>query len=436
MLEQLHARMGDLWWYSAMIFVACRSGDLIQAFIGLWLVPQYVGPDELGAVLPLQQLANLFTLPITALATVFAKFVNVYATHHELGKMKAFIRDTLITSIVFFLVCIAAAIVVIPHFYERLNVASGILTILILACGFTTNISQLFSSVIKGLKMFKTMTIVHFLGAPLRLVTLLVTMPIRALSGYILGQTSTPALDSFVSFIALRYRLKDVPSDNSWRRDLPEILRYFIPIFILTCGGLFNTLVMTVYRQRLPEIESAAYYLLSRFSDIAGYIGLSLMVVLFPLAAEAHEQGHEDKRVLLHSILGTSISAIALALVLMFAGSFILSLTTTWQPYVPYASLFTLLTLTTGMSTLVGLVATYEIACRRFGYAFYVLGINALWAGLLITLTGAEFFRGRLPDSWLDWIASLHLATLVKFSWIAFVMQTLQLLPLPKLLKH
>jgi len=28
LLSKLHARVGDLWWYSAMIFIACRSGKL------------------------------------------------------------------------------------------------------------------------------------------------------------------------------------------------------------------------------------------------------------------------------------------------------------------------------------------------------------------------------------------------------------------------
>jgi len=41
LLNRIHTRVGDLWWYSAMILIACRSGDVIQAFIGLWLVPKY-----------------------------------------------------------------------------------------------------------------------------------------------------------------------------------------------------------------------------------------------------------------------------------------------------------------------------------------------------------------------------------------------------------
>ena len=36
-LSRLQIRLGDFWWYSLLIFVACRTGDAIQAFIGLWL---------------------------------------------------------------------------------------------------------------------------------------------------------------------------------------------------------------------------------------------------------------------------------------------------------------------------------------------------------------------------------------------------------------
>ena len=106
LLDRLHSKLGDLWWYSLMIFVACRSGDVIQAFIGLWLVPKYVGTEELGAVLPLQQLSGLFAVPLAILATVFAKYVNTYATRGEYGKVKSFIRDVLLAACGVFLVCI------------------------------------------------------------------------------------------------------------------------------------------------------------------------------------------------------------------------------------------------------------------------------------------------------------------------------------------
>jgi hypothetical protein len=48
--RSLHQKLGDFWWYSLMIFCACRAADLLNAFVGLWLVPKYIGPSELGAV--------------------------------------------------------------------------------------------------------------------------------------------------------------------------------------------------------------------------------------------------------------------------------------------------------------------------------------------------------------------------------------------------
>ena len=45
LLDRLHKRMGDFWWYSLMLFCACRAADLLNAFVGLWLVPKYVDPS-------------------------------------------------------------------------------------------------------------------------------------------------------------------------------------------------------------------------------------------------------------------------------------------------------------------------------------------------------------------------------------------------------
>ena len=28
LLQRLHARLGDFWWYSLMLFVACRAADV------------------------------------------------------------------------------------------------------------------------------------------------------------------------------------------------------------------------------------------------------------------------------------------------------------------------------------------------------------------------------------------------------------------------
>lgn len=426
-LSKLHARVGDLWWYSAMIFLACRSGDAVQAFIGLWLVPKYVGPQELGAVLPLQQLSTFFAIPLAIIATVFAKYVNTYATRGEYGKVKSFIHDVLAASILVFAVCIAAAYFLLPHFYERLHVASGALTVLILASGFLANVSQLFSSALQGLKKFKAMTVMGVLAAPIRLVTLLVAMPFRALSGYVLGQTTPSGASTLVAAVVLKRDLRDVPADTSWRKDVPEILRYLGPYAICTIfGTLFGTITATVYRQRLPEVESAAYYMLSRFAEISGYVGSAMSLVLFPMASEAHEQGAENDKPLRQAIFGTAVVTAGLALAFAFLSKQIFSLTATWKAYADYAYLLAPMTIGNGISIVVGAIAAYEFACRRNGAVIALTSLCGIWTAFLVSFTGYEFFDGFLPVNIITFMSLCDMRKLSNITYCSIFSAVLQ----------
>lgn len=436
-LNRLHARVGDLWWYSAMIFVACRSGDVIQAFIGLWLVPKYVGPNELGAVLPLQQLASLFTVPLAIVAVVFSKYVNTYATRGEYGKVKSFIHDVILISAALFLVCIAAAYLLIPHFYERLNVSAGSLTILVLAAGFAANISNLFSSALQGLKKFKSMTVQTLISAPIRLVTLLIAMPFRPLSGYLLGQTTPAASCSIFAACSLHNDLKRITPDTSWRKDLPEILHYLWPVAIYsTFSALFGTIILTIYRQRLPELESSTYYLLSRFAEIAGYIGASLSTVLIPIASESHEQGKNPIKQLNQSLWGIGLFGLAFAAVFYLLGGHLFACVHDWRQYAEHAYLLPLLSINVSLSTAICTCCSYEMACRRFTGPFGILVINLLWTVFLVAFTGYDFFHGILPNQLVDWMGSLHIASLQTLTVIGIPFGLLQLAFILAVIRH
>ena len=86
LLTSIHAKLGDLWWYTMLLFVAQRFGDVINMFVGIWLVPKYVSPEDLGAVLPLSQFVSLIGLPLGIIAIPFMKYLNLYAEKGEFGK--------------------------------------------------------------------------------------------------------------------------------------------------------------------------------------------------------------------------------------------------------------------------------------------------------------------------------------------------------------
>lgn len=428
LLSRIHARVGDLWWYSAMIFLACRFGDVINAFIGLWLVPKYVGPQELGAVLPLQQLSTFFTIPLAIIATVFAKYVNTYATRGEFGKVKSFVRDVLSVSSAVFVVCIVGAYLMMPFFCKRLNVVSGSLTVLVLASGFLANVSQLFSNALQGLKRFNVMSLTGLIVAPIRLVTMLVAMPVRALSGYMLGQTTPSAAAAAIAAWDLHRGLKAYKVDTSWRNDWREMVKYTWPIAVnLVVGAFCATVNQTIYRQRLPEIESGAFYLITRFAEVANFTGASTMLVVFPLASEAHERGDENRTLLYKAAAATLIGTIALTLAFALFHQHIFGLTSAWTEYAPLSHLLPIVTFYTGCSMLAQNFMTYEIACRRFSAMYAIVIQNVIWNAFLVIFTGAEFFRGQLPDDIVNWMASIPLAKLDVLTYTTCVLLLMQL---------
>ncbi|MBP5791252.1 MAG: hypothetical protein J6W80_03220 [Kiritimatiellae bacterium] len=418
LLNKLRGRFGELWWWSAIIFVSCRFGDLINAFIGLWLVPKYVPQEELGAALPLLQLGSVFGLPLCLLVTPFSRWLTIYAANGENGKIKRLLSIVCYGAVAAFAIAVLVARFILPLFFERLRIAEGSLGFLLICAGLIGPVANVFNNALQGLKRFKAMSIINIFGAPVRLVTMLVAMPFRALSGYVLGQMSTPVLNSIAGWFSLRKELgKDIKSEPLGR-DVWDMARYLVPFAAYTViGTLLGSWQSLLFRQRLPEIESAAYYMITRISEIAAYAGISITFVVFPLAVEAREKGAGEAKLMRNMLLGTFLPGLLVTLALAVFGKWILGAVPLWRDYVPYALLLTVYALRMTIITCVGAFYSYETAGGRFGFLWYWLPLTLIETGTLIALTGYGAFRGILPDAAVDWMASLDAGRLSFFVW-------------------
>ena len=141
LLDRLHARLGDFWWYSLMLFVACRAADCLNVFVGLWLVPKYVEPSELGAVMPLTNLANFLAIPIAVFASTFRNELTSLAVNRKFGQMKTLMRGVFIATAVFLFLAIVICRIILPAYLERIRVAEGSLAFVIksMICTFVHN---------------------------------------------------------------------------------------------------------------------------------------------------------------------------------------------------------------------------------------------------------------------------------------------------------
>ena len=413
-ISKLHARLGDFWWYSLLLFAALRCGDLINAFVGLWLVPKYVPQEELGAVLALTNFAAVFGLPITILVTVYTKFLNRYQALNEFGKVKSLLRWFICASAVFVVVSSLVSLVILPMFFERIRIVSGSLGFLIVVYGLIGAVTPVFSNALQGLKKFNALTIQNLLSAPIRLATMLMAIPFRALSGYMLGQIAAPLFTigwaSFSLRKELRSEIKTVPF---WKGDVRKILKYLgcVSIWFLS-GGPYAALLAMIIRQRLPDTESAAYYMISRFAELGTYAGVTMAVVMFPLVAEAHTQGKQTNGILRNANLGTLAFGAAATAGFYFFGGFILNLLPTSAPYSGFSTDMALLCATLMLGQLWNNFTSHEIAKERFGFLWYGVPLTIIQTIVLVSFTGYTFFYGILPSSIVDWMGSIKLATL------------------------
>ena len=428
--HSIHERCGDFWWYSILIFIACRAGDAIQAFIGLWLVPRYVPQSELGAALPLLQIGSAFGLPLSILIIPFSRWLTIYASRGEYGKVKRLLSIAFKSVFAAFAIVVFAAHFILPHFFDRMRIAEGSLGILIICAGLIGPFSSVFSNALQGLKRFKTIALINAVGAPVRLVVLLVTMPFRALSGYMAGQISAPALSIVISWFSLRRSfVRDIKSEPLGRNDVCEMLRYTVPVaanlLIATVMGTWQALLI---RQRLPEVESAGFYIISRLAEIATYVGLSLSVVVFPMSAEASEKGESGNRLLGHLLGGTLLPGIALALLFVFCGRWMLNAVPLWRDYVAYSPLLILYAVRAALTATLGAFSTFEIAAGRFAFLWYWIPFSIIETGVLGVLTGYGAFQGILPPAIVDWMASIPAARIDFFVWWLFACTCLQMI--------
>lgn len=405
LLDRLHAKLGDFWWYSLMLFCACRAADCLNVFVGLWLVPKYVPPSELGAVMPLTQFANFLVIPIGVFASTFRNELNALAVERKFGQMKTLMRGVFIATAVILFLAIVLSRLLLPAYLERIRIAEGSLGFVIIIASFIGAVNPIFTTPLQALKKLKANALINLIGAPIRLLAMLVTMPLRALTGYFVGQSAPPTFGTLAAVFALRRELS-VPAEPYWNRD---IIRRFSTTFFLfgiwsIATGFANLVEATVLRQRLPELDSAAYYMVTRFSDIAGFLATALAFTIFPYAADLAAKG-QDRRPL---VLKTSLIVIGTNLFL--AGFFTLfgERILRWLPNGEvYASYWWAIPWMIAIPTLMWLSALYttsELAAFKYGFLKWLIPVIVIYPTALLFVTGHGYFDPYLPASWVDFL--------------------------------
>jgi len=410
--------MGDFWWYSFMLFCACRIADVLNAFVGLWLVPKYVGESELGAVTPLTNFAGMLALPAAVFANTFRNEVSRLSIGGEFGKLKTLMKSVFIATAAFLFLAIVVARFTLPMFLNRIRIVEGSLGIIIIATAFITAVAPVFTNTIQALKKFKANAVMNLLGAPLRLLTMLVAMPFRPLAGYFVGQGASPAFNIAASVFALRKELA-VPAEPYWNREVVRKFSKLLAIFLASgaASSLCTVIESTVLRQRLPDLDSAGYYMATRFSDISSFLFNTLVFTLFPFTAALAAKGKDIRPLLLKAGAATVCFSALVAFPFFFVGEPILSLLPNGDKYATY---WWAIPWQIGISTLgalIGLYVTAEISANRFRFMLWMVPLDVIYPVLLLLVTGHGYFTGIVPASWTAFLTAHNITSLDSMLW-------------------
>ena len=401
-IKGLRAQMGDLWWFTALLFIAQRASDVINAIVGLWLVPKYVSMNELGAVLPLTNVGTMLALPLSLISIPLLKFLNQYIQQGTYGKAKALLRDTLLLSLGLLILLFVLSSIMMPAVFDRMRVENGRLSILIITTGVVAALSPMFLTILQAQKLFRAMALFSLIMAALRMATMCVCLPIRGLSGYFVGQI-VPSLFFFgATLLISRQALgKTVQCESYLPENWRTIARYSAaPIFYTLFATFATTVQAFVIRRCLPDVDSAAYYMLMRFAEIALTIGTTCALILFPLAAEESITVQKRSRLLLQ------------ALAVPLAGGFIFTLVITpmvwmlfrhvpnWLCYLPYMPHLIVLCLAGAINGAIHCYFTFQCARGIFKFIPLFCILLAVEGIFLYCLTGYTFFTPWMPEAW------------------------------------
>ena len=416
---KIKAWLGPIWWYAVAMFFVQRIGDVINLYAGLWLVPKWVPSAELGALLPLGQIGGMLGLPLAILLNPFSKYLNAFGAKEEYGKVKALLLDALLLASVSSVAIAAYTWVTAPFVFERLRIKGTGLIWLLCGIALTSVFLPVLNNALQALRKFRCMGVVGLTTAPVRLLFLLALLPFSGLIGFFSAQFASNAATLGAGFWGVREIMSRKVKRESYRGHLYEMFQYTLPIVVLmVVGSVSSTVQLFVIRQRLPDVESAAFYFGSRFSEMPNMLWAAVGVVFFPVISEAFEKGKDTQRLLVKVLAFTVLGGGAVALGLGFGIEWLFGVVGKWTCYQPYAYLVIWMAMTNVFRVAFTCFSSHEMACRRFGFVWYAVPLALLESAVLVSLTGYGFFAPYLPQPWVAWMGSLHAARLEFVVWV------------------
>ena len=371
--------------HAILLFLAMRIGDFVNVAAGMWFVPKYVKPEDIGAVLPITSFATFLSLPVFAFAMTVMKESACLAATGERGRIKSLLSGVFVAVSVATVAVLGATAALMPRFLVAMRVSDGIAGFLVVAAAFLGCVAPVYTDALQSLKRFRSLAAIEVVGSLVRFLMMFAVMPVRALAGYFAGQAALPVFRIAGSVFMLRRDIS-IRAEPFWNRNAVRRMTVAFGLILAyqAMPMAASLLEQSMIRTALSSVDSAGYYMVSRFADFLHYLTFPLLLVMFPYTAAAARKGECTCPYVIKCSAVTLAVSVLMAVVYAFFGEELLLLMPNGKSYIAYVKYMPWLVLINALTTCQVFYANAEVSAGRFGFLLWFAPLHLIYMGVLL----------------------------------------------------
>ena len=146
-------------------------------------------------------------------------------------------------------------------------------------------------------------------------------------------------------------------------------------------------------------MDSAAYYMISRFAEISMYASGAILTVLFPFVSEAAAKNEKRYRLIIRAVLAAIAFGLFCTVIFFFFGDRLLSLLPNGELYSAYTPQLSILTISLTLGAALNCMILSFAAEKNFRFLWWWLPIHIAYGAALLFITGYGYIEQYLPES-------------------------------------
>jgi len=378
--------------------VFSKVENLVNLFVGAFLMVDLVGQDDLGAVVPFKMIIVFAALPMGVLTRTAVKFINAFHVGEQKGEVKALLRDLGAVAAVLSVLSVLVLWAGQEAFQARLKFEDPRIYWVMVATLVVSLWMPVLTVAAQGLMRFRHMILSSVVRPLVYLVLMLLLLKRFQLLGYLTALLGASCAVLLYLLWSIREYLGSGIKALSYGAEWGRIRRYGLNVGSVTLLVGFAAIIepLTI-RHFASRMDSAGYYVAFMFGQIPLYLSAAFTPFLFPLVSERFERGEKTDHMLIQSVIAMLMIGVPLLVFFLFGGRWLLGLRESWSQYVDYAPLLWRISIVSILQSLLTAFIAHQNACNRFKHVKWFVAVLVVETVLLYCLMGWHVFQPWVP---------------------------------------